>query len=175
MIDVRLNADVPESERQGVPEWPFEVREARGEQPPRGWVRMSMEDYRAHRAKHEAAQDAWIAANPPPVADPVPTAVSLSDFLWAATMAGVLRPDEALAAARTGDIPASLEAAVLAGATEAEQFEIRLMWAAMYEAERSSPFWGIVKSKTGGAINDEVLDGVFRLAGQRREMIAAQR
>ena len=116
-----------------------------------------------------------LIASLPELPPPVPTSVSLSDFLWAATMAGVLTQAEALASARTGDIPASLEAAVLAGATEAEQFEVRLMWAAMYEAERSSPFWEIVKAKTRGAINDEVLDGVFRMAGQRREMIAAQR
>lgn len=117
---------------------------------------------------------ALIASLPEPPA-PVPTSVSLSDFLWAATVAGVLTQAEALASARTGDIPASLEAAVLAGADEAEQFEVRLMWAAMYEAERGSPFWAVVKAKTGGAISDEVLDGVFRLAGQRREMIAARK
>lgn len=123
----------------------------------------------------EEVDPSEIAPYPSTAADLVPDAISLSDFLWAAAQAGVLTRAEALASARTGDIPASLEAAVMAGATEAEQFEIRLMWAAMYEAERASPFWQIVEAKTGGAINAAILDDVFRLAEQRRATIAPRK
>jgi hypothetical protein len=173
-VDVLLNSMLPEADRQGIPEWPARVRDARFDVEP-GWVRMSPEVYAAHLAKHEAAQVAWRAANAPPEAPPAPESVALSDFLWAAHKVGILTADEALKAARTGDIPASMEAAVLAGATPDEAFEIRLMWAAMYEAERDSPFWQIVEAKTGGAINGAILDDVFRLAEQRRATIAPRK
>ena len=177
MIDVLLNGALPEAERHGIPEWPARVREARGEQPERGWVRMSREDYAAHRARYEQAQVAWLEAHPPPPPppEPVPASVPLSDFLWAAWKAGVLSGEEAIAAARTGDIPASMEAAVLAGADAEDATEIRLMWAAMYEAERASPFWALVEAKTGGAINGDVLDAVFRMAAARRNAISGGR
>lgn len=88
MIDVLFNAALPERERQGIPEWPVQVREARGEQPERGWVRMSREDYAAHRAKHEAAQDAWMRAARLPEARATALA-RLAEYRWMRESEGV--------------------------------------------------------------------------------------
>jgi hypothetical protein len=76
VIDFLPFSALPESDRLGIPEWPAEVREAQGEAPPKGWLRMTREDYATYRAKHEAAQDAWVAANTPPPAQPVPAEVT---------------------------------------------------------------------------------------------------
>ncbi len=97
---------------------------------------------------------------PPPVAASVP----LSRLLVALRDLSFISQAEALAAARTGDIPASLRAALWAAVPQqAARDDIELFWAAMYEAERRSPFWAFV---TGAGIATEAqLDDVFRYAG----------
>ena len=87
-VDFLPSSALPEAERQGIPEWPAEVREAVGETPPPGWIRMSAEDYVAHRAKHEAAQDAWtLAASLPAVR--AAALQALADHRWQQEMAGI--------------------------------------------------------------------------------------
>lgn len=77
MIDVLLNSALPEAQRQGIPEWPARVQQARPPAPPpAGWVRMNPAQYNAHRAAHEAAQMAWIAAKQA-ARQPVPATVPL--------------------------------------------------------------------------------------------------
>ncbi len=87
-VDFLPFSALPEGERQGTPEWPAEVREAVGEKPPEGWVRMSAEDYAAYRAKHEAAQDAWtLAASLPALR--AAALQRLADHRWQREMAGL--------------------------------------------------------------------------------------
>ena len=92
----------------------------------------------------------------------VPAQVSIRALLRALTAAGFINRAEALAAARTGDIPASLRAPLFAGVDEDTAFEIELAWAAMYEAERASPFWAFVV--TADIATEEQIDGVFQIA-----------
>jgi hypothetical protein len=88
MIDVLLNAALPEAERTGVAEWPAQVREASGEKPADGWLRMSAEEYAAYRATHEAAQDAWTRAGR--LLDARAGALSrLAEYRWQREIEGV--------------------------------------------------------------------------------------
>jgi hypothetical protein len=95
---------------------------------------------------------------------PVPASIPLIRLLLALNALGFITQAEALAAARTGDVPASLEAQVFAVVTDAAtQFLIRLHWAGMYEAERASPFWAFVVA--AGIATDAQIDQVFRVGG----------
>lgn len=88
MIDFLPFSALPEEQRQGIPEWPAEVREAAGDTPPEGWTRMSAEDYAAHRAQHEGAQDAWtLAASLPALR--AAALQRLADHRWLREMAGI--------------------------------------------------------------------------------------
>lgn len=100
-------------------------------------------------------------APPPPPAMP-PRNVSLRQLLRALVATGFISKAEALAAARTGDIPASLRAPLFAAVDADAAFEIELAWAAMYEAERASPFWGFVLA--AGIATAEQIDQVFAVA-----------
>jgi hypothetical protein len=88
--------------------------------------------------------------------------VSIRALLRALTAAGFITRGEALAAAKTGDIPISLRAPLFARVDEDTQFEVELAWAAMYEADRSSPFWDFVVA--AGIATAEQIDAVFALA-----------
>lgn len=96
-------------------------------------------------------------------APPPPATVTLRNLLRALTALGFISRAEALAAARTGAIPASLAAPLFAAVNEDAAFEIELAWAAMYEAERASPFWGYVVA--AGIATEAQIDAVFRAAG----------
>ncbi|NKE43373.1 hypothetical protein HB662_01185 [Roseomonas frigidaquae] len=100
---------------------------------------------------------------PPPVPAPVPAEVTLRQLLFALVGAGWITEAEALAAARTGEVPASL-ADILPDLSEAEQSNLRLTWAAMYSAERSSSVWDLFIS--AGVATAEQVDDLFRAAGQ---------
>lgn len=88
MIDVLFNSQMPEAERQGIPEWPAQVLEAAGSTPPPGWTRMSREDYATHRAQHEAAQDAWMRTRRVPEAKAAALA-RLAEYRWLRESEGV--------------------------------------------------------------------------------------
>ena len=105
----------------------------------------------------EAFVDAWVDPLPP-----VPPSVSLRQLLAALVAANWISQTEALAAARTGDLPVSLEAQIKTGMSADDAFALDLAWAAMYSAERASPFWAIVVAQ-GVATSDQI-DDVFRAA-----------
>jgi hypothetical protein len=115
----------------------------------------------APTAQDAAETEAFIAAwvDPPP---PVPQEVSLRQLLFALVATGFISGPEALAAARTGDLPASLEAAIKDGMSVEGAFAVDLTWAAMYSAERTNPLWTIVVAK--GIATPEQVDDVFRIA-----------
>ncbi|NKC30210.1 hypothetical protein [Falsiroseomonas selenitidurans] len=100
---------------------------------------------------------------PPATPGPVPPEVTLRQLLLALVAQGWITEAEALAAARTGELPGSL-AAMLPGLSAAEQFALRLTWAAMYSAERASPVWDLFIG-AGVATADQV-DALFRAAAE---------
>lgn len=105
------------------------------------------------------------AAEPgPPPPPPVPAEISLRQLLFALRNQGWITHAEALAAARTGSMPATLSAtlagAVQAGALTSQQSEdAALTWAAMYTALRSDALWGLFVA-TGTATNAQI-DALF--------------
>ena len=62
--------------------------------------------------------------------------------------AGFISPDEALAAACSGAIPAAVEQA-LGGLREAEQLAARITWARMTTIERLDPLVDLLAAATG--------------------------
>lgn len=102
----------------------------------------------------QAIIDAYVP--PPP---PVPPTLTLRQLLFALVGGGWITQDEALAAAKTGDMPPQL--LTLAGqVSDAEAFAIRLTWAAMYTAERSNPLWDMLVA--AGVATSEQIDDLFR-------------
>lgn len=106
-------------------------------------------------------QDEFLASRTPEPTVPS-SAVSLRQLLRALVSTGFISRAEALAAARTGDIPASLSAPLFVAVDAEAGFEIELAWAAMYEAERASPFWAYVVA--AGIATAEQIDEVFAVA-----------
>lgn len=93
---------------------------------------------------------------PPP---PVPDSITLRQLLFALVGGGWITQEEALAAAKTGDVPAPLLDLISKVAPE-QAFGIRLTWAAMYVAERSNPLWSMLIA--GGAATEDQVDDLFR-------------
>jgi hypothetical protein len=102
---------------------------------------------------------AWVAPAPPPA--PVPAEVTRRQLLLALRATGMLSGEEAVAAAKTGDLPAPLAAVVATLPTEVAQ-GVEITWAAMTTAERISPLWDTLEG-AGLATSDQV-DDLFRLA-----------
>lgn len=106
-------------------------------------------------------------AEAPPAAvalPPVPAEIPLIRLLLALTVLEFITEAEALAAAQTGALPASLETQLFAAVPDAgAQFLIRLHWAGMYQAERASPFWAFVIA--AGIATEAQIDQVFRVGG----------
>ena len=98
---------------------------------------------------------------------PVPSEVSLKQLLFALRDGGWITHDEALAAARTGALPATL-ATTLADAVAAGTLPLSaaddaaLTWAAMCAAERRSGLWALLVS--AGKATEAQVDDVFRRA-----------
>ena len=102
-----------------------------------------------------------IVGEPSP--EPVPDSVSLAQLLFSLRDGGLISHAEALAAARTGDIPASLKDPLwVAVPDQATREDIELLWAAMYQAERRSRFWQFVIG--AGIATEAQLDDRFRAA-----------
>lgn len=95
---------------------------------------------------------------------PVPGTIRLLQFLGQGVIAGIFSQDEALAAARTGAVPAAIEAVF--GTLPADQaFQARLAWAAMVEVDRASPLLAAVAAARG--MNTAAMDDFFRAASKR--------
>jgi hypothetical protein len=96
------------------------------------------------------------------MAGPPSRSVSIRALLLAMTAGGFITREEALAAAQTGAIPASLREPLFASVDEDTRFAIELAWAAMYEADRASLFWQFVTA--AGIATAEQIDAVFNAA-----------
>lgn len=157
MIDFLPFSALPEGERQGIPEWPAEVREAQGEAPPEGWLRMSAEDYAAYRAQHEPAQDAWVAANTPAPAAPVPAEVT--NFQARAALLQLPAPDGSAAPTMLHHIDAFLR-------ERRDDPEFALAWQAWEFANVFLRHGAAVMTLSAIFGLDQMLDDLFRMAAQ---------
>jgi len=170
MLHVLLNRDVVEGDRQGIPKWPLRVREVGKDTPAlkAPWTAMTRDEYAALLALHEVEQLAWLEARAPaPMPEPVPQIVTLRQLLFALRDLGWISHDEAMAAAKNGDLPASfstlLASLVAAGQLTASMADdAALSWAAMYSAERGAMVWQLFLA--AGVATDEQVDAVFRYA-----------
>lgn len=84
---------------------------------------------------------AFRAPAPVPVASIVPASITRRQLLLALSGAGLITGEEALAAATTGAVPASIDA-VFAQLPPAEALGARITWATMSVAEREHPLIG---------------------------------
>lgn len=110
---------------------------------------------------------AWIAgggvlADPPPSpSPPPPSVISDRQFFQVLAQAGAITPEEALAAVKTGALPAAIEAAVGA-LPEAEQFSARMLLSGATVFERGHP----MVAQLGAALgyDDAALDALWTAA-----------
>jgi hypothetical protein len=111
-------------------------------------------------ARAATPQEVASVADAAPVLPPEPPVPSLTrrQLLLALTGAGFLTPEEALAAATTGAVPAAL-AAVMASLPLEDQLGISITWASMAVAERSSPLWALLTA--AGIATEEQIDALF--------------
>ncbi|MCW1842226.1 hypothetical protein [Prosthecomicrobium hirschii] len=93
---------------------------------------------------------------------PVPAVVSDRQFFQALAMAGLVTEAEALAAVRTGDIPAALQA-VIDALPEPERFTATMLVSGAVEFRRDHPLVEAVRLARG--MTAEAVDDLFRLAG----------
>ena len=109
----------------------------------------------------EALDKALIEVGTEPSAK-VPASVSKASFLREAAHAGIITQAEALAAAKTGDVPVSFEP-LLAALPAKQAFEARLAFAASAVIERTSPLLALIVGPQG--IPAKMMDDLFRAAG----------
>jgi hypothetical protein len=98
--------------------------------------------------------------NAPP---PVPGAISRRQLLIALVAAGLITEAEALAAAKTGDVPAVIDA-VFAKLPKEQALAARITWATMTQVERDHPLaQAIIDAQIAPA---EQVDALFRAAAK---------
>jgi hypothetical protein len=108
----------------------------------------------AEIAELEAAQ-----ASPPPV----PNVITRRQLLIALTAAGLITEAEALAAAKTGEAPAVIDA-VFGKLPKEQALAARITWATMTTVERDHPLVrAIIDAQIATA---EQVDALFRTAAQ---------
>ena len=94
------------------------------------------------------------------IAPPVPSPISRRQLLLALRMSGLISDAEAVAAAQTGALPASM-AAIVATLPPGDAADVQITWAAMVEAERGHALWSVVIA--AGLATDAEVDALFRL------------
>jgi hypothetical protein len=98
--------------------------------------------------------------NAPP---PVPSAISRRQLLIALTAAGLITEAEALAAARTGEVPAAIDA-VFARLPPEQALAARITWATMTVVERAHPLvQALIDANLATA---EQVDALFQAAAE---------
>jgi hypothetical protein len=107
----------------------------------------------------EAAEIEALRNAPPPV----PNVITRRQLLIALAQAGLISEAEALAAAKTGEVPAAIDAVF--GALPKEQaLAAQITWATMTQVERSHPLvQALIDAKVATA---EQVDALFRAAAQ---------
>jgi hypothetical protein len=98
---------------------------------------------------------------PPSWPPPVPHVISRRQLLIALVAAGLITEAEALAAAKTGEVPAAIDA-FFATLPPAQQIAARITWATMTQVERHHPLvQGVIDANLATA---EQVDALFRTA-----------
>jgi hypothetical protein len=98
--------------------------------------------------------------NAPP---PVPETVSRRQLLIALAAAGLITEAEALAAARTGEVPAAIDA-VFAALPKEQALAARITWATMTVVERDHPLiQAVIDAKI---VTAEQVDALFQAAAK---------
>jgi hypothetical protein len=107
----------------------------------------------------EAAEIEALRNAPPPV----PDAISRRQLLIALTAAGLITEAEALAAAKTGKVPAAIDA-VFAALPKDQALAARITWATMTVVERDHPLiQAVIDAKIATA---EQVDALFQAAAE---------
>jgi hypothetical protein len=107
----------------------------------------------------EAAEIEALRNAPPPV----PETVSRRQLLIALTAAGLITEAEALAAARTGEVPIAIDA-VFARLPPEQALAARITWATMTVVERRHSLLDAMVQL--GLVTDAGLDALFRQAAE---------
>lgn len=94
---------------------------------------------------------------------PVPVSVSDRQFFHAAAIAQMITQAEALAAVRTGDIPAELQTIVDAIEDDDARFNAQMFLSGAVEFRRDHPLTEAIRIARG--MTSEQVDDLFRLAG----------
>ena len=106
----------------------------------------------------------WVAPPPPPEPQPPapPDSITPRQMILALLHSDIITEDEALAAARTGAVPAAIEA-MFAGLSRQDAVAARVTWAKMSIVERTHP----LVQQLGGLLkkSEAEMDAFFRLAG----------
>jgi hypothetical protein len=107
----------------------------------------------------EAAEIEALRNAPPPV----PAAISRRQLLIALAQAKLITEAEALAAAKTGEVPAAIDA-VFAALPKEQALAARITWATMTVVERDHPLiQAVINAKLATA---EQVDALFRAAAE---------
>lgn len=102
--------------------------------------------------------------NDPPPPEPQPSApstITRRQLLLALMGAGIITSEEALAAAKTGDVPTAI-ADMFNTLSEPERTAAYITWASMSVAERSNPLVAMLAASQD--MDDEAVDAFFRTA-----------
>jgi hypothetical protein len=98
--------------------------------------------------------------NAPP---PVPEVISRRQLLIALAAAGLIDTGEAIAAAKTGEVPPLIDT-VFAALPPNQEFAARITWATMTQVERAHPLvQAIIDAQL---VTAEQVDDLFRTAAQ---------
>jgi hypothetical protein len=108
-----------------------------------------------------AAEGVNLPPEPQPEPPPPPVITLTNRQLFAAlAMTGMITQDEALAAGRTGEVPAAVDA-VFATLPAQDAFLARLTWATMRDVPRDHPL--IAAMVAAGVATGEQVDALFAL------------
>ena len=106
----------------------------------------------------------WVAAGGviAPYVAPAPAVITLTNrqLFFALALAGMITEAEALAAGRTGEVPAAVEAE-FAKLPPTDAFLARLTWATMREVRRDHPLIAVMVA--ANLATDAQVDAVFAL------------
>lgn len=119
----------------------------------------------------DAAEIGWTYADgvftapppPEPPPPPVPASITRRQMLLQLALAGMITGPEALAAAQTGAVPASVQA-VFDQLGPSDKLGAEITWATMSEADRGHPLVAALAATQ--AMTDEQIDDFFRAAAQ---------
>jgi|GEM_PF-2975182 len=144
----------------------FYHRDVHGDAIPEGAIPISAETHATWI--QDTARQRWTGEglepyDPPPPPPALPRSITRRQLLLALTGAGLITPEEALAAATSGAVPAAIDA-VFAQLPPAEALGARITWATMSVAERDHPLIGaLIAAELATA---EQVDALFATAAQ---------